>query len=57
MGVTNFKVNEIFFSIQGEGRGPIRDRAKRGAGTRSSGACDLGVVLGAVDGSCRWVGK
>jgi hypothetical protein len=24
--VVQFKVSEIFFSVQGEGRGPIRDR-------------------------------
>jgi len=50
---TRFKVNEIFFSLQGEGRGPIRDRAKRGAGAPSSGRCDLGVVGGAVAGPLR----
>ncbi len=33
------KVNEVFHSIQGEGRGPVRERA--------SGASDPGVVMGA----------
>ncbi len=41
-----FKVNEVFHSIQGEGRGPVRERAA-GAGGRASGASDPGVVLGA----------
>jgi hypothetical protein len=38
----NFKINEIFFSIQG--RGPIRDQAQRGAGAQRNALCDLGVV-------------
>lgn len=41
-----FKVNEVFHSIQGEGRGPVRERRVR-AGGRAGGASDPGVVLGA----------
>ncbi len=41
-----FKVNEVFHSIQGEGRGPVRERSAR-AGGRAGGASDPGVVQGA----------
>ena len=41
----DFLLNEIFFSIQG--RGPIRDRAQRGAGEQRGALFDMGVVGGA----------
>ena len=46
--MSKIKIAELFYSIQGEGRGPIRDRAQRGAGAQRSALCDLGVVPGAV---------
>ena len=48
-----FKVNEVFHSIQGEGRGPVRDRYA-GAGGRASGASDPGVVMGAPRSPEGW---
>ena len=53
-----FKVEEVFHSIQGEGRGLVRERGA-GAGGRASGASDPGVVLGALrspGGRERWMG-